>query len=90
MSVAKLKKIPSSDTMGTTEALLGGIHWGDIRIEYDGSDNAIFVGLTPVAGTAEADPEWWVLKINWVSGNAEEIQVRFGSWDDRATLGWTI
>ena len=90
MALGKNTKIPSSDTMAVTEALLGGVFWDNIRIEYDGSNNPIYVGLNPSKDAAEGDTTWHIVKINYTSNNPDEIQRRYGSWTGRAAIGWTI
>lgn len=81
---------PKNKPASITETLLAGIYWENIRVEYDGSDNPIYVGFNENVEAAEGDTDWDVLKINYTGSNAEEIQHRRGSWTGRAGIAWTI
>ena len=87
MSLNKLKKLPSSATMGTLEALTGGIFWGRTQLEYT-SGNPIYKGLNYNYLADDSDTDWFVTKFTWSGNDPIDIQVQVGSWTDRASLGW--
>lgn len=60
----------------------------EARMEYDGSDNLVYVGKAS-QGTATSAGSWIIQKLEYSSGNLTRVQVLAGAWDDRATLGWT-
>ena len=60
------------------------------RVEYDVSDNPIYMGKAPVGyeDTEGIDnlTGWTIKKITWTSDNPTLIQIAQGKWSSRATL----
>lgn len=63
----------------------------EIRVEYDGSNNPIFVGYNHTPNAGVDSPTWFIVKENYTGGNLTRQQlpddgVRFVyTWTDRAT-----
>lgn len=83
----KLKKIPSSDTMGTIENLLHGDFDGRTKFDFSG-DMPIYIGNHIVVTADGSETGWQITKFTWSGDNPTDIQTQYGVWDDRATLSW--
>jgi len=55
-----------------------------LRIDWDGSNNPIYVGQAP-RGLGSDEDGWAIQKITWTGSNPTLIQVGFGAWDNRTT-----
>ena len=79
-------------TKGLLELALLNEYWGDTRVEYDASNNAIYIGLAKDNGASTSAGNHW--KISFLtydaSNNCTRIQKQasFYNWDDRAALSW--
>ena len=55
-----------------------------VRVEYDGSDNPIYIGYA-ARGLAAGTDGWLLQKLTWTSGNMTLLQVGYGNWTNRAS-----
>lgn len=59
------------------------------QMEYDGNNNPIYLGYHHDIDADDGDTKWWVWKLTWdVNLNCTKIQRQWGSWTNRASLGW--
>lgn len=64
------------------------------NIDYDGSNNPIYVGYA-VPGTANSANTWLIFRYTWVLGNCTAIRVANGTleygdvWDNRVILPYS-
>lgn len=87
MGRGKLKKLPSSDTMGTLELLSTGGFWGRIKVDWDG-DDPIYKGTHVNHDADGSENDWMIFKYTWSSDNPVDTQVQTGIWDNRVSLSW--
>ena len=65
------------------------MNWHDTKIEYDASNNPIYIGKSKEPGWRENQKGWYIKKITYdASNNATMIEKKIGTWADRANLGW--
>ena len=63
----------------------------EIRIDYDGGADPVYVGYNPTANAGEASDTWFIVKLSYSGGNLVRQQLgnkgrTFSySWTDRAT-----
>lgn len=64
-------------------------------LDYDGSNNPIYIGLAPI-GAAKADAAWQIRKLTFDgSNNLTDVKYANGSirfnevWDNRASLSYS-
>ena len=55
-----------------------------LRVEYDGSNNPIYIGTAP-RGLASSQDGWMLQKLTWVDCNMTLQQIAYGNWDNRAS-----
>lgn len=61
------------------------------RIDYDASNNPIYIGRAFKASVASSNASWQIQKLTWVSGNCTNVERADGNdlfdniWDNRAT-----
>ena len=83
---------PSSIEQATLESDLSSVRTTEIasnqkkRFEYDGSNNAIYIGYAP-KGLAEGTDGWLLWKLTWVGANCTAIDIAYGNWT--AHTGYT-
>lgn len=61
--------------------------WADVR--FDSNDAAPdYIGLNTAKGAATTSTDWKIYKFTYAAGtsNATQIQLAYGSWDNRASL----
>jgi len=63
-------------------------NWNRQLIEYDASNNPIYIGLAVTIDKNINDDGWYIKKLTWdASGNMIEKKKRVGKWSERTT-GW--
>ena len=79
-------------TKGLLDLAMVNEYWGDTRVEYDASNNAIYIGLSKTMGTSTATGNHWLISFLTydASNNCTRIQKQsaYANWDDRAALSW--
>jgi len=65
------------------------MNWGKTKIEYDASNNPIYIGKSKEPDKNEDHGGWYIKKITYdASSNPIDIEKKIGVWADRANLGW--
>ena len=59
-------------------------YWADIRYDPDDSQPT-YIGLHTIKGAATSDINWKIYYFQYSGNNIIEIQLAYGSWDNRAT-----
>jgi len=79
-------------TMGDVERLLAGQYWKDHRIERDGNNLPLYIGVhtTHKASVDDADdPGWWIVKFTRTGYLLDRVEGPLqGAWSNRASLAW--
>ena len=77
------------DDAAADAAFFGGVGQ-DQRLDWDASNNLIYMGSNTVPGAAEASSTWMVQKFTWdAGGNLTRIEGPIaGSWTGRAVIVW--
>jgi len=65
-----------------------GIFWEEQRIEYNSSNDPVYVGYNDTLGAATSATDWQIKKITYTGSNPTRIQIQLTSWDLR-TSGWS-
>lgn len=55
-----------------------------MRVEYDGSNNPVYVGFGP-KGLAEGTDGWIIQKYTYSGSNPTERNIAYGNWTNRAS-----
>ena len=65
------------------------MNWEKKLIEYDASNNPIYIGKSKEPDKNEDHGGWYIKKITYdASSNPIDIEKKIGVWADRANLGW--
>ena len=65
------------------------MNWEKTKIEYDASNNPIYIGYTQEPDKNENADGWYIKKITYdASNNPTVINKKIGIWANRATMGW--
>jgi len=67
------------------ESISNGIYFGDMRLEYSGS-NPIYIGYHLINGAATSDSNWWIKKLTYSGENVIRIQTTQGAYSDKENL----
>jgi len=74
-------------TMGDVESLLAKYYWKNTQVEYNSSNNPIYIGRNTDLSAADGDTDWYITRIDWIGNNWTRKRVRITSWTLRAS-GW--
>lgn len=59
-----------------------------VRVEYDSSSNAIYVGVAP-KGLATFSDGWLLKEITYSGSDPTIIKIAYGNWDNRASESYS-
>lgn len=59
-----------------------------IRVEYDGSNNPLYIGYAP-RGEASSASAWLIQKFTYSGTNMTLRQIAYNTWDNRASASYS-
>ena len=62
-------------------------YWNQVLYEYSGID-LIYKGKNPVFNAATSETTFLITKYTYTGDDLTKKQQTYGSWDNRASLGW--
>lgn len=64
-------------------------NWYLTKLDYDSSENLIYIGRSPTAERNTSDGGWYIKKLSYdTDSNLIRIEKNVGAWDDRGSMGW--
>ena len=65
------------------------MNWAKKKVEYDDSNNPIYIGQSREPDKNVNADGWYIKKITYdASNNPIDIEKKVGIWANRTTLGW--
>lgn len=65
---------------------INGAYYEDVKIEYDGSNNPVYIGKNVALGASISGTDWIVTKCTYSGIYMTEKEVAVGAWSNRGGL----